>query len=196
MQKEEKKAYIKKYISEGQSILDKIEVYDKSGNAKTLEDGILETVDLIKALSDNGQLILVGNGGSAAIASEAMGRFQKFCQIRALTFNDLVILTGVANDYGWEQVFTVPFVTVAKVGDLLFAISSSGKSKNILNAADTAESLKCGVVTLSGFKVDNPLKEKGLINFYVPSSSYRHVERTHLFILDCIVDLLINFSSE
>lgn len=193
---DQKIEYIRRYVNEGKKQLESVRAYNTFGVEMPFEKGIIEVVGLIKVMLEDRQIILVGNGGSAAIASEAMGRFQKFCNIKALTFNDLVILTGVANDYGWEQVFTVPFNTMAMNGDLLFAISSSGKSKNILNIVEAAKTLKCGVITLSGFDIDNPLKEKGEINFYVPSNSYRHVERTHLFILDCIVDLLIDFPSE
>ena len=73
-------------------------------------------------------------------------------------------------------------------GDLVYCISSSGKSQNILNAATAAKQKKCAVITFSGFAEDNPLRTMGAYNFYLPSSSYGFVEIIHLFIIHSILD--------
>ena len=79
---------------------------------------------------------------------------------------------------------------LAQKGDILFAISSSGESKNILNGALKARQKGCHIITLSGFARENPLQKMGDVNFYVPSHSYGYVEIAHLTICHCIVDEL------
>lgn len=137
------------------------------------------------------RVFLVGNGGSAAICSEMAARLVKFTKLRAAAFNDFVSMSGMANDFGWTQVFAQPLRTHAQREDLLIAISSSGQSPNIREAVKTARELDCRVTTLSGFAPDNPLRGMGDYNFYVNSTSYRHVERSHLWIMDCIHDLFL-----
>jgi len=78
-------------------------------------------------------------------------------------------------------------------GDILFAISSSGKSENILTSVHAAKSRECNVITLSGFKDDNPLSVMGDYNFYVPSQEYGFVEIIHHSICHSILDSIINF---
>ena len=111
--------------------------------------------------------------------------------IRATAFNDAALLTCLSNDYGYEQVFAKPIEMMSQAGDLLIAISSSGRSLNILNGVAAARKNGCGVVTFSGFAADNPLRSLGNINFYVPSESYGYVEITHLSICHSILDLSV-----
>ena len=130
------------------------------------------------------------NGGSAAIASHQVADFTKI-GIRALAPLDPSLLTCFANDFGYENAFANVIKVSGKRGDVLFAISSSGESRNILNAVAVAKEKKMAVVTLSGFNESNPLRKMGEINFYVPSSSYRCVESAHLFIFNCILDFFL-----
>lgn len=163
---------------------------------------IFVVVSILKNLPKSSHIYIIGNGGSASIASETANRFWKFCRFKSMAFNDPAILTSTANDMGWERVFELPLNTFAENGDVLIAISSSGESPNIINAVTVAKSKGLATITLSGFKPDNRLRQMGILNFYVPraaeypvlSSAYRHTERTHLFILDCILDtyLLVN----
>jgi D-sedoheptulose 7-phosphate isomerase len=81
-------------------------------------------------------------------------------------------------------------------GDLLIAISSSGKSKNILNSVTEAQKIGCGTVTLSGFQPGNPLSRMGDLNFYVPSSSYGVVEIAHLLLIHTMIDEVIRTQKE
>lgn len=160
---------------------------------------ISKAVRLLEGLASNNSIFLIGNGGSTAIASEAMNRFWKFCGLRAFSLNDPVMITSTANDYDWERVYQIPLNVFGRSGDILVAISSSGESKNILNAVSSAKKMGLAVITLSGFKPDNPLRQMGDVNFYVPetaeylvpSIAYRHTERAHLFILDCILDIYL-----
>lgn len=189
------------YIAEAQELLGRVEVSVKTSPiiALSFEEGVKAVAT--RLLTNNNQsrrqIFLVGNGGSAGIASEVTNRFWKFCHLPAQTFNDPIMLTSGANDYGVERMFAAPLEVYGQPDDVLIAISSSGQSQNIRRAVEVARSKTFGlVVTLSGFRPDNPLRLLGDINFYVPADSYRHVERTHLFILDCLIDLLIVLQSQ
>lgn len=133
----------------------------------------------------------IGNGGSAAIASHMATDWMKNGRFRAQCFNDGALVTCLANDYGYERGFSTSINRFGRRGDLLFAISSSGASPNILKAAQAGTDIGMDVVTLSGFKPDNPLRSKGRINFYVPSERYGIVEIVHLAILHHLLDRLM-----
>jgi D-sedoheptulose 7-phosphate isomerase len=100
------------------------------------------------------------------------------------------MLTCVGNDLGFEQVFAKQIELYARPGDLLIAISSSGRSANILNAVNAARAGKCTIVTFSGFAANNPLRSLGDLNFYLPSDRYGFVEIGHLTICHAILDFL------
>jgi len=140
-----------------------------------------------RMVTDADRIFLVGNGGSAAIASHIATDYTKNGGKYAQAFNDISLLTCLANDYGHENMFARAMAFYCSPDDLLIAISSSGQSANILNAADQARDMGMAVLTLSGFRHDNPLRDKGDINFWVPSEDYGHVEITHLAILHSMV---------
>lgn len=127
-----------------------------------------------------GRLFFIGNGGSAAIASHMAIDFAKTTGIPSMCFSDGAALTCLANDLGYDQVFAHPMRQHAKPGDILIAISSSGKSPNILNAIAAARDKGATVITFSGMQMDNPMRHLGEMNFYVPSLDYGVVEATHL----------------
>jgi len=131
---------------------------------------------------------MVGNGGSASICSHMTVDYWKNGNIRSTAFNDSSLLTTVSNDYSYAEVFSKTIEMFADEGDMLYCISSSGKSVNILNGADAALKKNCNVITFSGFSEDNPLRKKGMFNFYVPAVSYGYCEILHLFIIHAILD--------
>ncbi len=133
-------------------------------------------------------VMFVGNGGSAGIAGHMATDFSKVGGVRAVTFNDASSLTCLGNDLGYDQVFAHPVAMHGRPGDLLVAISSSGRSANILNAVKAARARECKVLTLSGFAPDNPLRALGDINLFVPASAYGFVEITHLALLHAVLD--------
>jgi len=112
--------------------------------------------------------MFIGNGASAAIGSHQALDYWKNGGMRAVTFNDLALLTAVSNDFSYAEVFEKPIEMFADAGDILLAISSSGRSENILRGADAARKQGCRVITFSGFRPDNPLRSRGELNFYVP----------------------------
>ena len=87
-------------------------------------------------------------------------------------------------------------VVRAQTAAVLMAISSSGQSENILRGVEAARAAGCRLVTLSGFRPDNPLRRLGELNFFVPSDSYGYVEITHLALCHGIVDTIIAGSAE
>ena len=142
------------------------------------------------SLSGN-KLMFIGNGASAAISSHMSTDFWKNGGIRAVAFNDCSGLTCIGNDYGYTHVFEKPVEMFADQDDILVAISSSGSSPNILRGVEAARTKGCAVITLSGFKPDNPLRALGDLNFYVPAQSYGPVEVLHHAVCHCILDILM-----
>lgn len=140
-------------------------------------------------LSDMRRALFIGNGGSAAIASHSAIDFWKNGRIRAQCFNDPAQLTCLANDFGYEKVFSEAIKMFVRSGDVLFAISSSGESSNILNAVAEALRHDCFIATFSGFAPENPLRNMGHVNFYVPSGEYGYVELAHQVIMHALLDL-------
>lgn len=167
-----------------------VSVTDAEGVSIGFEAGVEHVIRRAIATHERGgKLMFVGNGGSSAIASHMSIDYWKNGGLRATAFNDPALLTCLSNDYGYEHVFEKPIRMFGAAGDLLIAISSSGKSPNILNAVDAGRDIGAHVITLSGFGDDNPLRSTGNVNFFVPSSSYGFVELTHLSICHCILDL-------
>ena len=131
---------------------------------------------------------LVGNGGSASVVAHAQNDLVKSCGIRAMVYQDVPLLTAYANDHGYPNGYSDALAIWLGEHDVLIAVSSSGASQNILNAVSVAKSVGCAVITCTGFQVDNPLRQLGYLNFYVPSSDYGHVELTHAALLHCLTD--------
>lgn len=137
-----------------------------------------------------GKVILVGNGGSAAMASHVSVDLTKVSGVRAINFNEADLLTCFANDYGYENWVQKAIEFYADANDLLIFISSSGESLNIINGAVKARELGLSVVTLSGFSPDNPLRKLGDVNLWCDSKSYNLVEMSHHVWLLAIVDFI------
>ena len=163
---------------------------DRAGATVGFEDAVGSVIGLARMThADGRKLMFIGNGGSAAIASHMAIDYSKNGGLRATAFNDGALLTCLANDFGYERVFEKAIEMHGQSGDLLVAISSSGRSPNILRGVAAARAGGCRVVTLSGFAPDNPLRVLGDVNFHVPSDAYGHVETTHVSICQAIVDL-------
>ena len=181
------------YFKQLNHIFSRVEAKNRKGQALVFNSAVAAVVKLIKAAGKKGnKVIFIGNGGSASIASHIAIDFLKNAKIPALCFNDSSLLTCISNDLGYEYVFQKPVEYLAKKGDILFAISSSGRSRNILNAALKARQKGCLIITFSGFRSNNPLRKMGDFNFYAPADSYGAVEITHLAICHIIADILFD----
>lgn len=144
-----------------------------------------------KVNRNGGQVIIVGNGGSAAIASHVAIDFTKAANIPATTFNESSLLTCFANDYGYEHWVEKALEFHARKNDMVILISSSGESRNIINGAKKAKEMKLPLITLSGFSEKNELKEMGDVNLWIDSTQYNIVEIVHQTWILSIVDFLI-----
>lgn len=140
---------------------------------------------------NRGQVFFVGNGGSAAIASHMTSDFMKNGGMKTYSLYDNSVTTCMANDYGYEHIFSRPLELLANEKDLLVAISSSGNSQNIINAIEIAKKGGCIVVTLTGFEPDNSIRKMGDYNLHVPVCHYGMVESIHNLILQQIVDVIL-----
>ena len=166
------------------------------GQALDMDQAITRTQSAMRALAGSvNKVMFIGNGGSAGIAGHLAIDFAKNGGVRSVTFNDASSLTCLGNDLGYDQVFAKQVEMQGLAGDLLVAISSSGESKNILNAAQLAKTMGCTAITLSGFAPDNSLRRLGDINFYVASGVYGFVETAHQAILHAILDTAMGWSS-
>jgi D-sedoheptulose 7-phosphate isomerase len=185
--------FIENYYKTLSLLFNSIKVTDKEGNEIGFFCGIENVCSLIKLQADSGgKLMFIGNGASASIASHMSTDCWKNGGIKAVAFNDSSLLTCISNDFGYKYVFEKPIEMFADNDDILFAISSSGRSENILKGVHAAKSKECNIITLSGFKDDNPLSVMGDYNFYVPSQEYGPVEIIHHSICHSILDNMIN----
>ena len=181
--------FTKKYFTAFDEAIKAITVTDGANNKIEFSHAMDTIVSQLKKMqSQNKKLMMVGNGGSASICSHMSVDYWKNGNIKSTAFNDSSLLTTVSNDYSYAEVFSKTIEMFGEEGDMLYCISSSGKSANVLNAADAAHSKKCNVITFSGFSEDNPLRKKGMINFHVPAMSYGYCEILHLFIIHAILD--------
>lgn len=142
---------------------------------------------MVATLKNGNKVLLAGNGGSAAdaqhIAAELSGRFVKERKALpgiALTV-DTSALTSIANDYGYEHVFSRQVEAFAQPGDLFIGISTSGNSQGILNALESAKKLSCKTLGLSG---RNGGKMNALcdLNIIVPSDVTARIQEMHILI--------------
>lgn len=157
---------------------------------ENVDSAMLEqAISLITSTNKKGgKIILAGNGGSAAIASHISTDFINTAGIRAINFNDSSLITCFSNDYGYERWIEKAIESHAHKDDTAILISSSGMSKNIINAALKAKEFGLDVITFSGFDANNRLRQIGEINFWVDSYIYNVVEAVHNIWLSSIVD--------
>jgi D-sedoheptulose 7-phosphate isomerase len=149
-----------------------------------------------RAAENGNQILVVGNGGSAAIAEHLCCDWTKgtnctghpVISSRSLTANSAVY-SAIANDYGFEHVFDTQVEFFAKKGDVLIAISSSGNSPNVLNAVVRAKELGVFVAGFSGFG-GGKLAEMADASVYVPTQNYGIVEDAHQAVMHSIAQYI------
>lgn len=150
---------------------------------------------MLKSLLAGGKIMLCGNGGSAAdsqhIAAELIGRFKKERgALAAIALStDTSILTCVGNDYGYDDVFSRQVTGLAKSGDILIAISTSGNSPNVLKAVDEANKVGCITVALTG-RNGGKLASICQHSIVVPSNETARIQEMHIMMGHMLCDLL------
>jgi len=162
----------------------------------SLASAVSSAVDLIcSSLTAGGQLLIAGNGGSAAdaqhIAAELTGRFFRERQpLRAMALHaNTSALTAIGNDYGFEHVFARELSAHARPGDVLLAISTSGNSQNILRAIEAARKAKVGVVGMTG-ESGGKMRTACDVCLCVPSKSTPRIQEMHITIGHTICEVV------
>jgi D-sedoheptulose 7-phosphate isomerase len=142
---------------------------------------------MIAAINNGGKVMFCGNGGSAAdsqhIAAEFVGRFilkRRALPAIALTTNTST-LTAIANDFSYEDVFARQVQAIAKSGDVLVGISTSGKSKNVVNAVRAARESGCKIVAMTG-STGGELADLVDVCVKVPSDNTQRIQECHILI--------------
>jgi D-sedoheptulose 7-phosphate isomerase len=179
------------YLGDLTRLFNTLEVRNATGEILPIEDGARAALGLIQSTkASRRKAMVIGNGGSAAIASHLQNDLCKSVGMHALVFTEQPLLTALANDDGYQTAYQSLVKLWAAPGDLLIAISSSGCSENILRSARSAREAGCRILTLSGFAADNPLRQMGDVNFYVPSRDYGPVEVVHAALAQYWADVL------
>lgn len=181
------------------SLLDSIgrhrEALDKTFKTKQVEILEVITQELLKCLKAGHKILLCGNGGSAAdsqhIAAEFIARFKRerrSLPAIALT-TDTSILTAIANDYDFTQVFSRQVEGLGQKGDVLIAISTSGNSKNVLAAVEQAKTQGVLTIGMTG-GTGGTLKNKTDICFTVQADETSRIQEVHILVLHAISEIV------
>ena len=171
----------------------------KLAAAETLAPAIARAAEAITTcLFADGRVLSCGNGGSAAdsqhFAAEMVGRFERERpELPAIALStDTSILTAVANDYAFEQVFARQVRALGRKGDVLLAISTSGNSLNVLAAIDAAREREMHVVALTGKgggRIGELLRD-GDVHICVPHDRTSRIQEVHLLAIHCLCDAI------
>lgn len=166
-----------------------------SDSSKVINDLIDVKKTILLASKRGKKIIIVGNGGSSAIASHFSVDLTKNANIRCTNFNEPDLITCFSNDYGYDHWVEKAVEFYGDEGDVFIGISSSGSSKNILNGCYAARKMNfSSVITFSGMNNDNPLRKLGNVNLWLESKAYNHIENIHQLWLLVVVDLIIGKS--
>lgn len=170
-----------------------LKAFEESVSVK--QEFIKENLDMVvevsKLLSDTfnrgNKLILFGNGGSATDASHIAGEFVNRLKrerpgLPAIALNtDIAVLTSIANDYDYSEIFARQLKVFAEEGDVAIAISTSGNSPNVLKGVDAAKKRKLKIIAFTGAKGDK-LAAKADYAFTVPSTNTPRIQETHIIL--------------
>lgn len=162
----------------------------------TICENIELSADIIaKSLASGGTIFWCGNGGSAAdsqhIAAEFVGRFKKDRRpLRSIALTtDTSVLTCVANDYSYEEIFSRQLNALGRDGDVLVAITTSGKSENIKQALIQAQNMKIKTIGLLG-KKGGDCKDYSDVSLIVPSDITARIQEMHILIEHLLCELV------
>lgn len=184
-----KNAIIKEFLSHQETINKVIQ---------TMQEPLLEASKLVvETLKAGNKVLLCGNGGSAAdaqhIAAELTGRYKterRGLPGIALT-TDTSALTAIGNDYGYDRVFDRQVEALAQKGDLIIGISTSGNSKNVINAFKVAKQIGCKTIGLTG-RDGGAMNEVCDINLIVPSNDTPRIQEMHILFGHTICQIVDN----
>jgi D-sedoheptulose 7-phosphate isomerase len=171
----------------------------KAASGPQLAPAIARAAEAMTAcLFADGRILACGNGGSAAdaqhFAAEMIGRFERERpELPAIALTvDSSILTAIANDYAFDQVFAKQVRALGRKGDVLLAFSTSGNSANVIAAIDAAREREMRVVALTGRgggRIGEMIGE-GDVHVCVPHERTAHIQEVHLTVLHCLCDAI------
>ena len=172
--------YVARYLGESAAAM---QAFAESGEARAVLARMGEAV--ARALQAGGKLLIAGNGGSAADAQHIAGEFisrlmfdRRPLAALALT-TDTSGLTAVANDYGYEHVFSRQIMALGRQGDVFLGISTSGRSRNMLCALDAARDAGLVCLGLTG-RDGGPMRERCDLILEAPSSWTPLIQQIHI----------------
>ena len=177
------KSFIKNYLNDFSTLI--------KPDEEILKKLVIVKNILIKSSRNGGKILIFGNGGSAAIASHVSVDLTKNARIRAVNFNESDLITCFSNDYGFERWVEKSVDFYADKKDCLILISSSGKSKNMINACKAAKRKKIKIISFTGHSKNNPLSRISDLSLWINSKAYNFIENTHQLWLLTICDLII-----
>jgi len=164
---------------------------DRQGRTQEVDEAFRLWADWAGEIREKERIVyLIGNGASASMASHFAADLAKNGHLHTQVFSDVCLITAVSNDIDFAEIYAEPLRRRGKKGDLLVAISSSGRSPNILRGVEVAHDLDLTVVTLTGFDADNPLRSMGHLNAHLPTLTYGEAETAHAAVLHCWMDLV------
>ncbi len=167
-----------------------IQATGADGQVLDVEEALAVLVNLTGTVRDNeGSIFFIGNGASASLAAHTAADLMKSGQVRCQVLSDPALMTASANDYSYEEVFSVPLARYFRGADMLAAISSSGESPNIVRACQLAHRRNIKLVTFSAMEANNRLRALGTLNFYFQADDYGLAECCHAAILHHWTDL-------
>lgn len=182
-----------------QNFIESIETKQKA--LESLTPSVETAISIITtAFKSNNKLLICGNGGSAAdsqhFAAEFTGRYEmERTPLPAIALTtDTSALTAIGNDYSFDVIFSKQVEALGQQGDILFGISTSGNSGNVIKAIEIAHQKGMKVITLTGKdggKIDKMLKD-GDINICVPANRTARIQEVHLLVLHTICDAVDN----
>ena len=184
------------------TIFKKIILQELNHHKEVLNDTILSLKDdlidvskvILEGIKNNKKIIICGNGGSNCdaqnMASELIGRYKDNRDaIAAISLSDIPSITAISNDYNFDIVFSRQVKPLANHGDIFIGISTSGNSKNIINAAITAKTKGCKTIAFTGIN-GGELKEKVDLSLNVPSQNTARIQEMHILLIHIICELI------
>lgn len=186
--------YCKEYMELIFNAIEHMIVTDADGNEITMDEGMDVWAEKARYVQTEtkGLIFFCGNGASASMAEHMSHDWFQNGEINTTTCSEVAHVTAIANDCGYDDVFSFRVKRIISDKDIVVGISSSGNSKNIINALEAAKENGAFTISLSGKKEDNTIRKIGDLNFYVPLETYGEVESAHAVILHCALDYFMD----